>query len=100
MPRRYYNYPPQFQALHIVSTAGSWVLATGLSITAMYLVHALFRGKLAGDNPWGSRCFEWRTTSPPPTHNFHATPAFELGAYDYTQPLPGAEDASAETEAA
>ena len=55
-------------------------------ITAAYLLHALFRGRRAGDNPWGSRCFEWRTTSPPPTHNFHATPVFEIEAYDYTQP--------------
>ncbi|MDB4935544.1 MAG: Cytochrome c oxidase polypeptide [Labilithrix sp.] len=101
MPRRYYDYPPQFQPLHIVSTAGSWVLATGLLITAIYLGHALFRGHRAGDNPWGSRSFEWRTTSPPPTHNFHATPPFDIDPYDYTQPLPGTDDdPAAEKEAA
>ncbi len=88
MPRRYFNYPPQFQALHVVSTVGSWVLASGLLITAIYLVDALVRGPKAGNNPWGSRCFEWRTSSPPPTHNFVEAPAFEIGAYDYTQPLP------------
>jgi cytochrome c oxidase subunit 1 len=88
MPRRYFNYPPQFQALHVISTVGSWVLASGLLVTAGYLLYALVRGKPAGNNPWGSRCFEWRTSSPPPTHNFAREPAFEVGAYDYTRPLP------------
>ncbi len=26
MPRRYYNYPPQFQVLHVALDVGSWVL--------------------------------------------------------------------------
>jgi cytochrome c oxidase subunit 1 len=92
MPRRYYNYPPQFQALHVVSTVGSWVLALGLLITAAYLFFALFRGPAAGANPWASRGFEWRTTSPPPTHNFEREPSFAMDAYDYTQPLAGEGD--------
>jgi cytochrome c oxidase subunit 1 len=91
MPRRYFNYPPQFQTLHVISTVGSWALAAGLLLTAGYLVDALVRGPVAGNNPWGSRSFEWRTTSPPPTHNFEETPSFEVGPYDYTRPLPEAE---------
>ncbi len=88
MPRRYFNYPPQFQVLHIVSTVGSWVLATGLILTAFYFLWALRWGASAGPNPWGSRSFEWRTASPPPKHNFSREPPFEIGPYDYTQPLP------------
>ena len=33
MPRRYYDYPPQFQALHVISTVGSWILAMGMMTT-------------------------------------------------------------------
>ncbi len=88
MPRRYFNYPPEFQMLHVISTVGSWVLASGLLITLFYLFHALFWGRAAGPNPWGSRSYEWRTPSPPPVHNFDRTPSFKIGAYDYTQPLP------------
>ncbi|MEO6420284.1 MAG: cbb3-type cytochrome c oxidase subunit I, partial [Polyangiaceae bacterium] len=88
MPRRYFNYPPQFQTLHVISTVGSWVLGAGLLITLFYLAYALFRGPVAGDNPWCSRSFEWRTASPPPTHNFHGQPDFTIGAYDYTTPEP------------
>ena len=95
MPRRYYNYAPHFQVLHVISTAGSWLLASGLLITAGYLFFGLFWGPPAGPNPWGSRSFEWRTTSPPPEHNFDGTPDLEHGAYDYTKLMPGeAEDAA------
>ena len=86
MPRRYYDYPARFQALHVASTLGSWVLAAGMMLTLGYLLHALIRGRSAGDNPWASRCFEWRTSSPPPEHNFEGEPELTLDAYDYTTP--------------
>jgi cytochrome c oxidase subunit 1 len=85
MPRRYFSYPEHYQTLNVTSTLGSWVLAAGLFVTLGYLVVALFRGKPAGDNPWGSASFEWRTSSPPPPHNFLAPPRFIRDAYDYTE---------------
>ncbi len=64
-----------------------------LVIVASYLFHALRYGARAGANPWGSRGFEWRTPSPPPSHNFHEAPDLvRIGAYDYTQPLAGEEE--------
>ncbi len=84
MPRRYYAYPEQYQALHVTSTIGSWVLGAGLVITLSYLLIAMFFGARAGDNPWGSASFEWRTSSPPPPHNFERAPVFARDAYDYT----------------
>jgi cytochrome c oxidase subunit 1 len=86
MPRRYYEYPPQFQLLHVASTLGASILATGMLITLGYLTYAVFAGRRATDNPWSSRCFEWRTSSPPPEKNFDGQPDFELDAYDYTTP--------------
>ncbi len=83
MPRRYFYYPDKYQVLHILSTAGAWLLSLGFLITTAYLVLALKWGKDAGDNPWDSACFEWRTTSPPEPHNFHGTPSFVRSAYDY-----------------
>lgn len=88
MPRRYFAYAPQFQVLHVVSTAGSWVLALGMLLPGIYLSWALVRGPRAGRNPWDSHSFEWRTSSPPPTHNFDGPPDFSIDTYDYTQPLP------------
>jgi cytochrome c oxidase subunit 1 len=89
MPRRYYDYPPRYQTLHVVSTTGSWLLAAGLIITVIYLLRALRSGPYAGPNPWGSRSFEWHTASPPGPHNFETTPRFEPGPYDYDKPLLG-----------
>jgi cytochrome c oxidase subunit 1 len=88
MPRRYFDYPAHFQPLHVISTAGSWVLALGMLLPGVYLLHAIFRGERAGDNPWGSRSFEWRTTSPPPKHNFEQPLDVTIDAYDYSRDLP------------
>ncbi len=88
MPRRYYNYAPEFQVLNVASTLGSWVLASGMMLALAVCVHALLRGPRSADNPWFSRCFEWRTSSPPPVENFTNDPALELDAYDYTTPWP------------
>jgi cytochrome c oxidase subunit I len=92
MPRRYYDYPPEYQTLHVVSTVGSWVLATGMLITVGYLLWALKSGKQAGNNPWHSASYEWLTRSPPPPHNFDDTPVFATDPYDYTETGQGAHE--------
>jgi cytochrome c oxidase subunit 1 len=84
MPRRYYDYPPQFHTLHLISTIGSWILVAGLIWIFSNLIQALRKGEKAGDNPWGAATLEWRTSSPPPTENFEKIPVVERGPYDYT----------------
>lgn len=85
MPRRYYDYPPKFQVLHVMSTLGASVLAAGLLLTLCYLAASLF-GRRGAGNPWGSASYEWRTHSPPPKHNFNAPLDLERDPYDYTSP--------------
>ncbi|MBS1223104.1 MAG: Cytochrome c oxidase polypeptide [Proteobacteria bacterium] len=85
MPRRYYNYPAQFQPLHVASTIGSWLLALGLLIMLGYLIASLRRKLDAPANPWGSATFEWETASPPPPGNFDHTPEVTHGPYDYNR---------------
>jgi cytochrome c oxidase subunit 1 len=86
MPRRYYSYPPQYQWLNVMSTAGASVLAAGMLLTLGYLLVALFRGEHASENPWDSRGYEWQTSSPPPKHNFDQQPSMERGPYDFHLP--------------
>ncbi len=74
MPRRYYNYPPEFQAYHQWSTVGSFVLAAGLFTALWCFIHSLFRGEKAPDNPWGAVTLDWKTSSPPHHHNFDIVP--------------------------
>ncbi len=87
MPRRYYDYLDQFTGLHQLSTYGSWILGAGFVIMAVYLIHSIFKGKPAGNNPWGGLTLEWQTTSPPDPHNFHEIPVWDHGPYDYDKIL-------------
>ena len=86
MPRRYYSYLDQFQANHVGSTVGSWILALGLFIAAGVLLASLRKKYDAPDNPWGSKTMEWETQSPPITHNFPNNPVMLHGPYDYNEP--------------
>ena len=86
MPRRYHVYPPEFQMLNVLSTAGGTILGLGYLIPVFYLVWSLFKGKPAGDNPWGATGLEWETPSPPPTFNFDRTPVVIDEAYAYDAP--------------
>ncbi|HVH88887.1 MAG TPA: cytochrome c oxidase subunit I [Terriglobales bacterium] len=83
MPRRYHAYPPEFQVLNVLSTAGATVLAVGLLMPMFYMMWSLKYGEIAGNNPYRATGLEWETTSPPPTHNFHETPVVTQEAYDY-----------------
>ncbi len=74
MPRRYHVYPPEFQALNVLSTAGASILGAGYLLPLVYLLWSLRYGTLASANPWGATGLEWQTPSPPPSHNFDKTP--------------------------
>ena len=74
MPRRYYDYPPEFKFLNELSTIGSFLMAVGFVITAIDLLHSLFAGRRAPANPWGGATLEWRCPSPPSTYNFDQPP--------------------------
>ena len=50
------------------------------------LAWSLRRGERTSDNPWDATTLEWTTTSPPPAHNFPATPTVHRGPYDYSVP--------------
>lgn len=82
MPRRYFDYLPQFQTLHDISMVGSWILATGLIIMFYNLFRSARGGIASGNNPWGAMPLEWQTTSPPPRENFENIPVVTRGPYE------------------
>ncbi len=83
MPRRYHMYPPEFQVLHVLSTAGASILGIGVLIPMVYLIWSMRYGKIAPPNPWGAAGLEWRTSSPPPVENFLETPHVTWEAYEF-----------------
>jgi cytochrome c oxidase subunit 1 len=85
MPRRYHAYPPEFQVLNVLSTAGASVLAIGYVLPMLYFLWSLSYGEKASANPWNAAGLEWKTASPPPTVNFEVTPVVTWGAYNYDE---------------
>ena len=83
MPRRYHSYPPEFEVLNVLSSAGATILAVGYLLPLAYLTWSLFYGERASANPWNATGLEWRTASPPPTENFEVTPVVTAPPYDY-----------------
>jgi cytochrome c oxidase subunit 1 len=83
MPRRYHAYPPEFQVLNVLSSAGASILGVGYLIPMVYLMWSLRYGRVAGANPFGASGLEWTTTSPPPSENFAKTPIVTEGPYSY-----------------
>jgi cytochrome c oxidase subunit I len=92
MPRRYWQYPPEFQVLNVLSTAGSTILAIGYLLPMVYFLWSMRYGKVAEANPWGAAGLEWKTPSPPPTFNFEETPKVTWEAYNYDE-IPAPEEA-------
>jgi cytochrome c oxidase subunit I len=90
MPRRYYDYPPEFELLHSVSTVFAFMNAAGYGLALLNLFWAIkFSKQKASDNPWDSLSLEWKTATPPPTENFPETPIVTGGMYDYGEPVRG-----------
>src|SRR5262245_57100956 len=82
MPRRYYNYLPEFQSLHQLSTLGAYILGAGFIMTAAYLIASFKKKADAPANPWGGTTLEWQCSSPPPYYNFATPPVVTQGPYD------------------
>jgi cytochrome c oxidase subunit 1 len=83
MPRRYAAYPPEFQVLNVLSTAGASILGIAFFIPMIYLTYAWFYGPKVGKNPWQAKGLEWEIQSPPTTFNFDETPTVTEDAYNY-----------------
>jgi cytochrome c oxidase subunit 1 len=86
MPRRYYDYLPEFHIYHFISTIGSWILITGLIIMFTNLIRSLRKGEVVTEqNIWGGETLEWQIPTPPPTENFEHIPTITTGPYEYKQ---------------
>lgn len=85
MPRRYYDYLPEFHGGNILSTFGSWVLALGIFIIFANLIRSARKGEKAVSNPWNGKTLEWTIPSPPPVENFDEIPVIgeKDGPYNY-----------------
>lgn len=89
MPRRYYDYPAEFQSLHFMSTIFSYLNGIGYMLVLGNLFHGIFWGEKATSNPYDSLGLEWQTPSPPQHDNFDTIPVVTDWSYGYGAPSDG-----------
>ncbi len=88
MPRRYFDYDPDFALLNMISSVGALLLATAQIVVFVNIFLSLKRAKPAPANPWiDTYTLEWALSSPPPHHNFDEPPVWGVvdrshGAHD------------------
>jgi cytochrome c oxidase subunit I len=84
MPRRYFDYLPEFHAGNILSSLGAWVMIVGLIIIFANLIKSARSGKKTSEkNVWGGKTLEWTVDTPPTLENFDEIPEIETHPYNY-----------------
>ena len=84
MPRRYYDYLPEFQSYHLISTIGSWITVLGIILMFYNLIRSLKNGQIIKEkNIWGGETLEWQIDTPPIHENFYEIPVITSRPYQY-----------------
>ncbi|PHR59412.1 MAG: cytochrome c oxidase subunit I [Arcobacter sp.] len=84
MPRRYFDYLPEFTIYHQISFVGAIIFISGLLYMFYVLLSAWKKGPASGLNPWNATTLEWHMpTSPPPLENHSKVPYVDFGPYEY-----------------
>jgi cytochrome c oxidase subunit 1 len=76
MPRRNFTYAADqgWNLWNLMCTIGAYITAAGALVFAINVIWSLFKGKVAGNDPWDARTLEWTLASPPPEYNFSVNP--------------------------
>jgi cytochrome c oxidase subunit 1 len=85
MPRRYYDYLPQFETGNFLAGFGGYLMVLGMVIMFVNLLRSFAKRIPAPADPWGGTTLEWTIPSPPPVHNFPEKPEIMEFPYDFTE---------------
>ena len=91
-PRRYSQFTELAYLQHLLPLNRFITYAAIITVLAQFiflfnLIHSMFWGAKASDNPWESTTLEWTTATPPPHDNFGGhTPVVNHGPYEYGVP--------------
>ena len=83
MPRRYHDYPIEFEPMHFIASWGAAINGLGYAFVFGNLFYGIFWGKKVKENPWNSLSLEWQTASPPIHENFEVIPTVTDWSYGY-----------------
>lgn len=84
MPRRYFDYLPQYATGNFFAGFGAAFMIVGIFLMMANLLFTLKQPRNAVSDPWGGTTLEWQTPSPPPLHNFTSEPVVLDFPYDFT----------------
>ncbi len=84
MPRRYYDYLPQYETGNFLAGFGAALMIIGIFTMMINLLLSLKKPADADFDPWGGTTLEWQTSSPPPLHNFLSDPVVLDYPYDFS----------------
>ena len=85
MPRRYFDYLPEFEIYHQVSGVGAAIIFAGLVLMFWNLIQGWRKGEVCTNpNPWNATTLEWHLpTCPPPLENHTKVPYVDFEPYEY-----------------
>jgi cytochrome c oxidase subunit 1 len=84
MPRRYFDYLPEFHGGNIISSLGAILMIGGILIVFINLIRSARHGEITTDkNPWGGKTLEWETDTPPTLENWEKIPTVTERPYEY-----------------
>ena len=84
MPRRYFDYLPQFAPGNFFAGFGGAIMIIGIFLMMINLLLSLKKEQTVSSDPWGGTTLEWQTPSPPALHNFIKEPEVLDYPYDFT----------------
>lgn len=86
MPRRYFDYLPEFAGGNLLAGVGAVIMVAGLFLMFYNLFSAIKNGELCRErDPWGATTLEWQVPTPPPLHNFDKVPEVPDYPYDFSE---------------
>ena len=100
MPRRYYDYLPQYEGGNFVAGIGGYVMVFGFALMLYNLIISFRKRVPAPADPWGGPTLEWSVPSPPPLLNFVDKPKVKSYPYDFSEILKREEEAPGPESAA
>ena len=84
MPRRYFDYLPEFEIYHQIATIGGFITVFGLVYMMWNLLASWKNGAPANANHWNATTLEWHTGGViPPLENHPKVPYVDFGPYEY-----------------
>ena len=87
-PRRVEAYAPTFNTGNMITTAGAYLVMSGMLVLLYGVISSWKSGVKAPKNPWQAKTLEWTVGYPIPLENFEVLPVVTSDAYGYGKAKP------------